>query len=322
MNASITTAIATATEVEIIRFIQAPRNFRIDALQGAYMIIGSGVAGADDVRVAQTRMTRVSQSGRTAWPTLIEKGWVPGFREDQLPRPSDELLEGRGEFVVFPVGTTGFEDHMAWVVKMTDYCQAWNAWHRFRNSDMDVVSPEAELLGKGVEQEVIRLARNATRAWPGSDPNGARWTVQEAMDLVKYHGGWLVEDQHGRMLVYCPDRSVVVNCPGGFEFPQDACTAYGLCSTFVDGEGQSISELLLHPDERQGWSETVHIRVCRGDGKWALFPVEELMLRTGSPFPDGDSWPKWHVPSVLDDPFGAYPSGGTEAVAGAEEEVY
>lgn len=298
MNASISTqkivaAVQSQDEVRIIRFMPAPKGFVIDALQGAFMVVGSGVSGGDDVRVAQYRCAHISRSGRTITPRLLERGWIPGFRADQLPKPGDGLLDGRGEFVVFPVGSHGDSDHMAFVVQMTDYYQAWNAWYGWRR-DVSPKDPTDYLLGKGVPLDVIRLARNATRAWPGSDPKGTKWSVREAMDLVEYHGAWLVEEEgDGRTLVYCPDRAVVVNCPSGFEFPDGDCTAYGLCNIGpVQENGQMLTALFLQPDEEHGWAETLWIKVWRGDD-WALFRVEELMLRTGSPIPDANSWPKW-----------------------------
>ena len=280
--------------LNITRYTPA-RGFEINALQGAYMIVGSGVSGADDIRTAKILGGTKSQSGRTIRPALIERGWVPGFRADQLPRPSDPLLEGRGEFVIFPVTEAGWSDHLAEIVRVTDYTQAWNAWYRFRE-DRDPMDPTEALRAKGLNDDVIRLARNVTRAWPGSCPEGAHWTIQEAIDLMTHHNAWVVEDQFDRMIMYCPERAVVINLPGGLDYPHDGCTAYGLCSTFIDGEGagegMSISELFLHPTEDAGWAETLHIKVWRGSG-WAIFPVEELMLHTGSPFPGPDSWPAW-----------------------------
>lgn len=295
--------------MNIVRFYQAPKGFEINALQGAFIIEGAGVEGGLDVRTAEVRGGRASQSGRTIYPRLLEAGWVPGFREDQMPRPSDPLLEGKGRFVVFPVDGAGWKDDRAWVVELTQYTQAWNAWRYMRKGDV-LIDPTSELLAAGIELDVIRLARNCTREWPGSNPEGAIWVVREAMDLVEYHNAWLVEEENGRTLVYCPDRAVVVNCPSGFEFPGGICTAYGLTTIEgVERDGMQLTELMLRPDEDQHWAETLWVKVWRG-GDWALFPVEELMFRTGSPFPGPASWPKWEkamgsVPeAVLNDPFG------------------
>ena len=298
MNQAQTQAVVAAPHVfqalNVTRYIQA-NGFEINALQGAYMIIGSGVSGADEVRVAKVIGGNRSESGRTIRPALIERGWVPGFRADQLPHPSDPLLEGKGEFIVFPVTGSGWSDHLAEIIQVTDYTLAWNSWYRFRE-DRDPVDPTEALRANGLNDDVIRLARNVTRAWPGSGLGGAHWTFQEAIDLMTHHGAWVVEDQFDRMIMYCPERAVVINLPGGLEFPHDGCTAYGLCSTFVEGEGlsegMSISELFLHPTEEAGWTETLHIKVWRGSS-WAIFPVEGLMLRTGSPFPGPGLWPTW-----------------------------
>lgn len=275
----------------ITRFVSAPEGFQIDALQGAYIV------EAGSVRVARTIGGNSSRSGRTSWPKLIEAGWVPGFRADQIPDPGCELLEGKGEFVVFPVGSTGDSDYQAFVVRVTDYTVMHNAWSYFRDSG-DAMHGISSFINQAAEKyniqpDVIRLARNATRSWPGSNPTGVTWQVQEAMDLVEYHGAWVVEDGEGRTLVYCPERSVVVSCPTGFQFPKSACTAFGLCNVCVEGNNdQSVEELLLHPNESAGWAETLHIKV-RGGDDWELFPVEEVLLRTGSPFPKGDDWPQW-----------------------------
>lgn len=284
----------------ITRYTPSPENFQIDALQGAYIVEADG-----SVRVARTIGGNSSRSGRTSWPKLIERGWIPGFRVDQIPDPGHELLEGKGEFVVFPVSETGHSTYGAYAVRVTDYTVMHNAWQYFRNPEdaqhgiYSFVDQAKEKYG--ISDTVVRLARNATRQWPGSNPTGVTWQVREAQDLVEYHGAWAVEDQEGRMLVYCPDRAVVVSCPTGFQFPDSACTAFGLCNVSVEGDnGQSVEELFLHPDESAGWAETLHIKV-RGGDDWELFPVEELLLRTGSPFPKWDDWPQW-TPSPRSEP--------------------
>lgn len=164
------------------RFVQA-RGVEVNALQGVFVIEGAGVEcrgnEALTVRLAETRLVRTSRTGRTSWPALVEAGWVPGFRADQVPAPKS--LRGLSRFVIFPVGSTGHSDWMAEVVSVEDWTEAVKAWEAWRQQEGPLPAST---------DGVWRIARNHTRTRCGW------WTTQEVADLLRHSDDAVMED-HG-----------------------------------------------------------------------------------------------------------------------------
>lgn len=167
---------------EGIRFVRA-EGVEINALQGAFVVEGSGVeaggAEALTVRLAETRLVRSSRTGLTSWPALVEEGWVPGFRADQIPNPAE--LRGLTRFVVFPADSTGHSDWKAEPVEVEAWAEAVAAWESWRGQEGPLPAST---------EGVWRLARNHTRR------TGGWWTAQEVRDLLRHAGDAVMED-HG-----------------------------------------------------------------------------------------------------------------------------
>ena len=182
------------------RFVQA-RGVEISSLQGVFIIEGAGVeagrveAGGVEalgVRLAEVRLCKSSRTGRTSWPALVEEGWVPGFRADQVPSPA--ALRGLDRFVVFPVSSTGNSDWQAEVVDVAEWTEAVAAWEAWRQQEGSLPAST---------EGAWRLARNHTRRETGW------WTAQEVMDLLRYADDAVIED-HGDegMIFWSASRNV------------------------------------------------------------------------------------------------------------------
>ena len=265
------------------RFVAAPEGFEVNALQGAF-VVKDGF-----VYAAETFGGKTSRSGRTHTPKLIEEGWIPGFRADQVPNPGDTLLEGRGEFVVFPVCNTGFDGNGV-IIDKFKYTTAYNAWHYFRDTKDAKHGIYAFIEDAARKYEInehtLRLARNATRQWPGSNPAGCTWTAREVLDLVEYHGATVVRDKtmgETHHIVYCESRAVIAMVN---EFDSNSpVTVWGVCNPREAGD----PELMLlekygeHPDLRP------YLKVWTWDEEtnthgWEFEPVEDWLMTHGTPY--------------------------------------
>ena len=179
------------------RFVRV-EGIEINALQGAFIVEGSGVEcrGVEvlTARVAEVRMVRSSRTGRTSCPALIEAGWVPGFRADQIPAP--KALQGLDRFVVFPVDSTGHSDWKAEVVETSAWTEAVAAWEAWRQQEGPLTSSE---------EGVWRFARNHTRRHRHS----GWWTAREVADLLRHAEDAVLED-HGDegMIFWSASRNV------------------------------------------------------------------------------------------------------------------
>ena len=178
------------------RFVRA-EGVEVNALQGVFIVEGAGVEGAGvealEVRVAEVRLVRSSRTGLTSWPALIEFGWLPGFRADQIPNPA--ALRGLDRFVVFPVSSNGHSDWKAEVIETSEWAKAVQAWESWRAQE--VALPASS-------EGAWRLARNHTRRETGW------WTAQEVSDLLRHNEDAVLED-HGDegLLFWSSSRRVV-----------------------------------------------------------------------------------------------------------------
>lgn len=195
------------------RFVRV-HEVEINALQGVFVIEGAGVEAngveALAVRTAEVRLVRSSRTGRTSWPALIEKGWVPGFRADQVPAPA--ALKGLSRFVVFPVGSTGHSDWKAEVIETSAWTEAVQAWKAWRNQEGPLPAST---------EGVWRLARNFTRR------TGGRWTAQEVKDLLRHAGDAVMED-HG-------DEGIVF-------WSESRCVFGWASSSIIDADSGEVAE--------------------------------------------------------------------------------
>ena len=189
-----TASTASTASVGGTRFVRA-NGFEINALQGVFIVTGSGVeaggAEALEVRVAEVRLCKPSRTGLTSWPALIEEGWLPGFRADQIPAPAE--LQGLDRFVVFPVGSTGHSDWQAEAVEVAEWAEAVQAWEAWRQQEGPLPSSA---------EGVWRMARNHTRT------RGGWWTAQEVKDFLRYVEDAVLEDHGDEILFWSRSRSV------------------------------------------------------------------------------------------------------------------
>lgn len=194
------------------RFVRADR-VEVNALQGVFIIEGAGVEAngveALAVRTAEVRLVRSSRTGRTSWPSLVEFGWVPGFRADQVPAP--KALRGLSQFVVFPAGSTGHSDWQAEVIQVSAWTEAVTAWSAWRNQEGPLPS---------AAEGAWRLARNHTRRETGW------WTAQEVSDLLRHAPDAVLEDHGDEGLIFwSQSRCVVGWAPSGVLDPSSGDVA-------------------------------------------------------------------------------------------------
>lgn len=270
------------------RFVVAPVDFVISSTQGAFVVRDGFVYGAE------TFGGKTSRSGSTLTPKLIEQEWMPGFRADQLPKPGHDLLAGRGQFVVFPVCNTGFDGNGT-VVYKDKYTAACNAWTYFRdvNDAMHGIYEFVEEAARkyGIDEYTLRLARNATRKWPGANPAGCTWTKREVLDLVEFHGATITKDEsmksEPRFLVYCEARAVVSMVEYGFDDSNSPVTVWGVCNQSNAGYPELIlTDMADHTDVRP-YLKVWTLKEDTQELDWEYEPVEYWLLRHGTPYQPG-----------------------------------
>ena len=255
---------------EGIRFVRA-EGVEVNALQGAFIVEGAGVeAGgveALEVRVAETRLSKASRTGLTSWPALIEFGWVPGFRADQIPSPA--ALRGLDRFVVFPVGSDGHSDWQAEVIQVSEWAEAVAAWAAWRDQEGPLPAST---------EGAWRLARNHTRT------RGGWWTAQEVTDLLRYADDAVMED-HGDegMIFWSQSRCVVGWAPSTVLDPESGDVANVWTLGLQLGEEFSHDGLVVGC--LQVIDSRIYWKVVDETGVGLYIDAHDYFIRNGSPRP-------------------------------------